>query len=258
MFPDTCRFVGKQFKCSIPVQGHVASILLLLKIYNLPINIRLIDRGPYGVHFDLIFSHKTVMNLIELFDSEPEDVIVKSGKTSLRSGAQPTFPGPWTYASGTRLWHRFATTGPPPVGPHSAPGERPITTLVIATPPLMLLKSVTVAYATRISSPHRAIHRRFITCGFILLCLCTSHLFYCDCLHHIYSIVFMHITFILLCLVHIIFISIVFMCITFILLCFVHITFISIVFMHITFIILCLVHITFICIVFMHITFILY
>ena len=33
-----------------------------------------------------------------------------------------------------------------------------------------------------------------------LVCLCTSHLFYCDCAHHIYSTGFVHITFILLCL----------------------------------------------------------
>ena len=62
----------------------------------------------------------------------------------------------------------------------------------------MLLKSVSVAYATGISSPHRATCRRFIRCGFILLCLYTSHLFCCDCLHHIYPIVFVDITFILL------------------------------------------------------------
>ena len=35
---------------------------------------------------------------------------------------------------------------------------------------------------------------------FILLCLSTSHLFYSDCPHHIYSILIVHITFILLCL----------------------------------------------------------
>ena len=169
-----------------------------------------------------------------------------------------------------------AATRPPPVGPHSAPRERPITTLVIATPPLMLLKSVSVAYATGISSPHRATCRRFIRCGFILLCLYTSHLFYCDCGHHIYSIVIVYITFILLCLStsHLFycdclhhFYSIVFMHITFILLCLVHITFISILFVHITFILLCLwtshlfycdcLH-HFYSIVFVHITFILY
>ena len=78
--PDTCRFAGKQFRCSIPVQGHAVSILRLLKIYSLPINIRLVDRGPYGVHFDLVFSHETVLSLIELFDSEEEHVIVNNIK----------------------------------------------------------------------------------------------------------------------------------------------------------------------------------
>ena len=78
--PDTCRYAGKDFKCSVPIQGHVANILRLLKIYNLPINIRLVDCGPYGVHFDLIFSHETVMSLIELFDSEQEDILVDNLK----------------------------------------------------------------------------------------------------------------------------------------------------------------------------------
>ena len=78
--PDTCHYVGKEFKCSIPIQGHVASIVRLLKIYSLPINIRLVDRGPYGVYFDLIFSHETVMSLIELFDFESEDIIADNIK----------------------------------------------------------------------------------------------------------------------------------------------------------------------------------
>ena len=45
----------------------------------------------------------------------------------------------------------------------------------------------------------------FLHITFILLCFCTSHLFYCVCAHHIYSILFvLHITFIQLslCILH--------------------------------------------------------
>ena len=45
-FPDTCRYTSRSFRCTIPLLGHLATILRTLTMYDLRYQIKMADRGP--------------------------------------------------------------------------------------------------------------------------------------------------------------------------------------------------------------------
>ena len=55
-FPDTCRYTSRSFRCTIPLPGHLATILHTLTMYNLRYQIKMADRGPYGLHLDFLMN----------------------------------------------------------------------------------------------------------------------------------------------------------------------------------------------------------
>ena len=69
-FPDTCRYTSRSFPCTIPLPGHLATILRTLTMYDLRYQIKMADRGPYGLHLDFLLNLKDVVNLMDLFSAE--------------------------------------------------------------------------------------------------------------------------------------------------------------------------------------------
>ena len=69
-FPDTCRYTSRSFRCTIPLPGHLATILHTLTMYNLRYQIKMGDRGPYGLHLDFLMNLEDVVNLMDLFSAE--------------------------------------------------------------------------------------------------------------------------------------------------------------------------------------------
>ena len=69
-FPDTCRYTSRSFRCMIPLPGHLATILRTLTMYNLRYQIKMADRGPYGLHLDFLMNLEDVVNLMDLFSAE--------------------------------------------------------------------------------------------------------------------------------------------------------------------------------------------
>ena len=69
-FPDTCRYTSRSFRCTIPLPGHLATILRTLTMYNLRYQIKMADRGPYGLHLDFLLNLEDVVNLMDLFSAE--------------------------------------------------------------------------------------------------------------------------------------------------------------------------------------------
>ena len=69
-FPDTCRYTSRSFRCTIPLPGHLATILRTLTMYDLRYQIKMADRGPYGLHLDFLLNLEDVVNLMDLFSAE--------------------------------------------------------------------------------------------------------------------------------------------------------------------------------------------
>ena len=69
-FPDTCRYTSRSFCCTIPLPGHLATILRTLTMYDLQYQIKMADRGPYGLHLDFLLNLEDVVNLMDLFSAE--------------------------------------------------------------------------------------------------------------------------------------------------------------------------------------------
>ena len=69
-FPDTCRYTSRSFHCTIPLPGHLATILHTLTMYDLRYQIKMADRGPYGLHLDFLMNLEDVVNLMDLFSAE--------------------------------------------------------------------------------------------------------------------------------------------------------------------------------------------
>ena len=69
-FPDTCRYTSTSFRCTIPLPGHLATILHTLSFYDLRYKIKMADRGPYGLHLDFLMNLNDVVNLMDLFSAE--------------------------------------------------------------------------------------------------------------------------------------------------------------------------------------------
>ena len=69
-FPDTCRYTSRSFRCMIPLPGHLATILRTLTMYDLLYQIKMANRGPYGLHLDFLLNLEDVVNLMDLFSAE--------------------------------------------------------------------------------------------------------------------------------------------------------------------------------------------
>ena len=63
--PNTCRFAGTQYRCTLPLNGQFATLVRLMSSVNVEPGIAMIDRGPYGVHLDMRLSRDSVLTLIE-------------------------------------------------------------------------------------------------------------------------------------------------------------------------------------------------
>ena len=59
--------VGDELRCSLPLEGEAYPIIHLLTIHWLKFHIRLVDRGFYGMYFDIVLKEKTIDDLIVLF-----------------------------------------------------------------------------------------------------------------------------------------------------------------------------------------------
>ena len=69
-FPDTCRYTTNAFRCTVPLSGHLATILRTLTFYDLHYQIKVSDWGPHGLHLDFIMNLNNVANLMDLFSAE--------------------------------------------------------------------------------------------------------------------------------------------------------------------------------------------
>ena len=69
-FPDTCRYTSMSFWCTIPLPGHLATILRTLSFYDLRYQSKMADRGPYGLHLDFLMDLNDVVTLMDLFSAE--------------------------------------------------------------------------------------------------------------------------------------------------------------------------------------------
>ena len=69
-FPDTCRYTSTSFRCTIPLPGHLVTILCTLSFYDLRYQIKMADRGPYGLHLDFLMNLNDVVTLMDLFSAE--------------------------------------------------------------------------------------------------------------------------------------------------------------------------------------------
>ena len=65
-----CRYTSRSFCCTIPLPGHLATILHTLTMYDLRYQIKMADRGPYGLHLDFLLNLEDVVNLMDLFSAE--------------------------------------------------------------------------------------------------------------------------------------------------------------------------------------------
>ena len=93
-FPDTCHYTTNAFRCTVSLPGHLATILRTLTFYDLHYQMKVSDRGPYGLHLDFILNLNDVANLMDLFSTEStlqfqqqvwdyEESIYKSLKTEV-------------------------------------------------------------------------------------------------------------------------------------------------------------------------------
>ena len=57
-------------RCTIPLPGHLATILHTLSFYDLWYQIKMADRGPYGLHLDFLMNLNDVVTLMDLFSAE--------------------------------------------------------------------------------------------------------------------------------------------------------------------------------------------
>lgn len=69
-FPDTCRYTSDAFRCTVPLSGHLATILRTLAYYRMGYRVKITDRGPYGMHLDIITGITDIVNLLDLFSTE--------------------------------------------------------------------------------------------------------------------------------------------------------------------------------------------
>ena len=69
-FPDTCRYTSTSFQYTIPLPGHLAMILHTLSFYDLWYQVKMADRGPYGLHLDFLMNLNDVVTLMDLFSAE--------------------------------------------------------------------------------------------------------------------------------------------------------------------------------------------
>ena len=69
-FPDTCRYTTNAFWCTVPLSSHLATILRTLTFYDLHYQLKVSNRGPYGLHLDFIMNLNDVANLMDLFSTE--------------------------------------------------------------------------------------------------------------------------------------------------------------------------------------------
>ena len=69
-FPDTCRYTSTSFRCTISLHLHLVTILCTLSFYDLWYQIKMADRGPYGLHLDFLMNLNDVVTLMDLFSAE--------------------------------------------------------------------------------------------------------------------------------------------------------------------------------------------
>ena len=69
-FPDTCRYTSNSFRCTIPLPGHLATILHTLSFYDLCYQMKVANRGPYRLHLDFMMNLNGVVTLMDLFSAE--------------------------------------------------------------------------------------------------------------------------------------------------------------------------------------------
>ena len=69
-FLDTCRYTTNAFRCTVPLSRHLAKILHTLTFYDLRYQMKIADRGPYGLHLDFLMNLNDVVNLMDLFSAE--------------------------------------------------------------------------------------------------------------------------------------------------------------------------------------------
>ena len=73
--PDTCRYAGQEYRCTVPLNGQFATLLRVMQIFDIDTRMVLVDRGPYGVHLDLRLRRLSVLDLIEVLRSNTPGVI---------------------------------------------------------------------------------------------------------------------------------------------------------------------------------------
>ena len=68
--PKSCRMVENELRCSLPLEGEAYPIIRLMTIHGLKFSIGLVDRGFYGMYFDILLAEKTIDDLIVLFKTK--------------------------------------------------------------------------------------------------------------------------------------------------------------------------------------------
>ena len=56
----------------------MGSLIRTMKLYRIPFELVLIDRGPIGLHLDMVLNKQDMPQLIDLFTMEDLDVIVSN------------------------------------------------------------------------------------------------------------------------------------------------------------------------------------
>ena len=60
-FPDTCRYTSDAFRCTVPLSGHLATILRTLAYYRMGYRVKITDRGPLS---KIASSHVCMSSLV--------------------------------------------------------------------------------------------------------------------------------------------------------------------------------------------------
>ena len=77
--PDTCRYSGlNSYRCTMPLGISMGPLIRTMKLYRIPFNLVLIDRGPIGLHLDLVLNKWDLPQLIDLFTMEDLNIIVSN------------------------------------------------------------------------------------------------------------------------------------------------------------------------------------
>ena len=74
--PRSCRMVGNELKCAVPMEGTIGSLVCLMTLYGMKFSVTLMDYGSNGIFFDFGLKQKTMTTLIELFNTKTIDELV--------------------------------------------------------------------------------------------------------------------------------------------------------------------------------------